>query len=50
MAGQEKKILTFNGFPGCLETKANVLPESVSSLARFVYLGGLLGTEFQNDS
>jgi hypothetical protein len=48
MAGQEKKILTFNGFPGCLETK--VLPESVSSLARFVPLGGLLGTEFQNDS
>lgn len=36
---------SFNGFPGCLETKANVLPESVSSLARFVPLGGLLGTE-----
>lgn len=41
---------TFNGFPGSLEPKADVLPESVPSLARLVPLGGLLGTEFENNS
>jgi len=33
---------TFNGFPGSLETKANVLPEPVAPLPGLIPLGGLL--------
>jgi len=33
---------TFDGFPGSLETKANVLPELVAPLAGLIPLGGLL--------
>lgn len=40
---------TFDGFPGSLEPKADVLPEPVPSLARLVPLGRLLGAEFQNN-
>jgi len=45
-----KRIQTFNGFPGGLEPKADVLPEPVPTLARLVPLGSLLGTGFQNNS
>jgi len=33
---------TFDGFPGSLETKANVLPEPVAPLALLIPLGSLL--------
>jgi hypothetical protein len=40
---------TFNGFPGSLETKANVLPESVAPLSGLIPLGGLLRAAISHD-
>jgi hypothetical protein len=40
---------TFNGFPGSLETKANVLPESVAPLSGLIPLVSLLRAAISHD-